>query len=324
MPSALLDFARGVDATSTSTWSPTPKPDAGCGCPRLTSAVPLPRRVLGWVLAIALPLLATTVGVRGGALIGLSTDVVLFFLAAIVVALVGGFGPALLAALAGGFLLNFVLTPPLYTLTIAERENVITLVVTVLVLVAVLVALMVDRAARRAATARAEAALLASFSRTVLTGPDPLPRLLDRVREAFGLTTVAVLEQRDGDWQSAPAPPLHPPEQADVDIAVEPGLHLVGSGRALSAADRRLLEAVAGPAMLALRNQQIAAEATQARRRADANELRTALLAAVGHDLRTRWPRSRPRPAGCATGSCGSPTATAPSWPPPSRSPRTG
>ena len=46
----------------------------------------------------------------------LSTDVVLYFLATVVAALVGGLGPAFLAALLGGLLLNFFLTPPLYSL----------------------------------------------------------------------------------------------------------------------------------------------------------------------------------------------------------------
>jgi two-component system sensor histidine kinase KdpD len=321
VPAALLDFARGVDATQlvlgTSRRSRLARSvaegigtqvvqdsghidvhmvthsEAGLGLrlPRLSSSVPLPRRALGWVLGLALPPLATVIGMLGRELIGLSTDVVLFFLATVVVALVGGLGPALLAAFTGALLLNYFLTPPLYTFTIAERENVITLVA--MVLVAVLVALVVDRAARRAqqaAAARAEAALLASFSRTVLTGPQPLPQLLDRVREAFGLTTVAVLEQRDGQWHTSACsgpPDCTRPDQADVDVAVEPDVHLVGHGRALPAADRRLLEAVAGQALLALRNQQIAADAADARRRADATELRTALLSAVGHDLRT-------------------------------------
>jgi two-component system, OmpR family, sensor histidine kinase KdpD len=321
VPAALLDFARGVDATQlvlgTSRRSRLARsvaegigtrvvqdsgpidvhmvthPEAGRGLrlPRLSSAVPLPRRALGWALGLGLPIAATVIGSLARELVGLSTDVVLFFLATVVVALVGGLGPALLAAFAGALLLNFFLTPPLYTFTIAERENVITLVA--MVLVAVLVALVVDRAARRAqqaAAARAEAALLASFSRTVLTGPQPLPRLLDRVREAFGLTTVAVLQRRDGQWETSACsgpPDCTRPEQADVDVAVEPDIHLVGQGRALAAADRRLLDAVAGQALLALRNQQIAAEAAEARRRADATELRTALLSAVGHDLRT-------------------------------------
>ena len=188
-------------------------------------------------------------------------------------------------------LLNFFLTPPLYTFTIAERENVITLVA--MVLVAVLVALVVDRAARRAqqaAAARAEAALLASFSRTVLTGPAATAPAAGPgargVRPDYG-GRAAATRRAVADLRLLGPPDCTRPEQADVDVAVEPGIHLVGRGRALAAADRRLLDAVAGQALLALRNQQIAAEAAEAHRRADATELRTALLSAVGHDLRT-------------------------------------
>jgi signal transduction histidine kinase len=155
------------------------------------------------------------------------------------------------------------------------------------------VALVVDGAARRAqqaAQARAEAALLASFSRTVLTRDDPLPRLLEKIREAFGLTSVAILQRSDGRWAAAacagPAECFRP-EDADVDVAVELETHLVGRGRALTAVERRLLDAVAGQALLALRNQQVGTEAAEARRRADATELRSQLLSAVGHDLRT-------------------------------------
>jgi two-component system sensor histidine kinase KdpD len=124
----------------------------------------------------------------------------------------------------------------------------------------------------------------------VLTRADPLPRLLTKIREAFTLTSVAILERHDGRWEvSACAGPMEceRPEQADVDVAVDADTHLVGRGRALAAAERRLLDAVAGQALLALRNQQVSAEASEVRRRADATELRTALLSAVGHDLRT-------------------------------------
>jgi two-component system sensor histidine kinase KdpD len=321
VPAALLDFARGVDATQlvigTSRRSRLARAlDEGIGSrvvqdsgpidvhmvthaeagrglrlPRRFSAVPVTRRAIGWALGVVLPVLATVLGVLGRDLFDLSTDVVLFFLATVVVALVGGLGPALLAALVGATLLNFFLTPPLYTLTIAESEDVIMLVA--MALTAVLVALVVDRAARRAqqaAAAGAEAALLASFSRTVLTRPEPLARLLDRVREAFAMSTVAILERVDDQWviSACSGPPdCGKPEQADVDVAVEPDVHLVAHGRTLPAADRRLLEAVAGQALIALRNRQIADEAAEARRRADAVELRSALLSAVGHDLRT-------------------------------------
>jgi two-component system sensor histidine kinase KdpD len=101
---------------------------------------------------------------------------------------------------------------------------------------------------------------------------------------------VAILQRRDGRWTvSACAGPMEctRPEEADVDVAVDADTHLVGRGRALASGEHRLLEAVAGQALLALRNQQVGAEAAEAKRRADATELRSALLSAVGHDLRT-------------------------------------
>ena len=225
---------------------------------------------------------------------GLPTDVVLFFLATVLVALIGGLGPALLASVAGGLLLNYFLTPPLYSFTIAERENVITMVA--MVAVAVAVALVVDRAARRAvqaAHARAEAALLASFARIVLTRSDPLPRLLQKVSEAFGLRSVAILErssEEDNGWHYAAcigSPDCLRPEDADVDVEVDEDTHLIGQGRPLAAGDRRVLETVGGQAFLALRSQRMATEAATARRLAEGAQLRSALLSAVGHDLRT-------------------------------------
>ena len=322
VPAALLEFARGANATQlvlgTSRRSRAARmfaegvgtrvvqesgtidvhmvthDEAGRGLrlPALHTSLSLARRGLGWVLAVALPLAATGLGIGLRPLLGLSTDVVAYFLATVVVALVGGLGPALVAAVLGGILLNFFLTPPLYSFTIGDPGSVVA--VAAMVLVAVLVALVVDRAARRAqqaARARAEGALLASFARTVLTRTDPVPRLLEKVREGFGLGSVALLERVSGDeWRCVTASgPLvcATPEDADVDVAVEEDLHLVGSGRSLDAADRRLLEVVGGQALLALRSQRAAAEAASSRRRAEVTEVRSALLSAVGHDLRS-------------------------------------
>ena len=249
------------------------------------------RKLLGWLFGLALPALATLISVAGRGLFGLPTDVMLFVLAVVVVALVGGLGPALLAAIASGLLLNFFLTPPLYTFTIADNENVITLAV--MVLVAVLVALVVNQAARRgeqAWRARAEASLLSEFAATVLGSPEPLPLLLNKVRESFGATSVALLERQRGGWQrvaSAGPDPAAAPDSADVDVTIDADVHLLLIGRSLTAGDRRVLQAVAGQALLALRAQRMAAQALDAQRRAEATELRSALLSAVGHDLRT-------------------------------------
>ncbi len=249
------------------------------------------RKLLGWLFGLALPASATLISVAGRGLLGLPTDVMLFVLAVVVVALIGGLGPALLAAVASGLLLNFFLTPPLYTFTIADNENVITL--GVMVLVAVMVALVVNQAVRRgeqASRARAQANLLSEFAAALLTTQDPLPLLLNKVRQSFGATSVALLERQRSGWHrvaSAGPDPVATPQGADADVAIDADVHLSLSGRTLTVGDRRVLQAVAGQALLALRAQRMAGQARDAQRRAEATELRSALLSAVGHDLRT-------------------------------------
>ena len=321
VPSALLDFARGVNATQlvigTSRRSRVARLfDEGIGATvvrrsgsidvhtvthehaggRLRAKLnrsPLApsRRAVGWALSLALPAVATGIGIVLRDQLDFSTDVIDYVLATVIVALVGGLGPALVAAVFGAGLLNFFFTPPLHTLNVQTPRNVVSLVA--MVIVAVLVALVVDTAARRAtqaARARTEAALLASYARTVLTHVNPIERLLEKVRENFGLTSVALLEKQAGGWtliEQSGVDPCTDPDDADGDIAVTADVHLSLRGRALPAADRRVLEAAAGQALLSLRQQRAAAAADKAERKAEATELRTALLSAVGHDLRT-------------------------------------
>ncbi|MEV7553396.1 sensor histidine kinase KdpD [Amycolatopsis sp. NPDC089917] len=321
VPTALLDFAQGVNATQlvvgTSRRSRVARLfDEGIGAAVVQRSGPIDvhmvthaqaggrlrarfsrspltpsRRLTGWALSLVLPALATLLGVVLREQLDFSTDVIDYVLATVLVALIGGLGPALLAAVVSAGLLNFFFTPPLYNLTVHEPRNVITLVA--MVLVAILVAAVVDTAARRAtqaARARTEAALLASYARTVLTHTNPIERLLEKVRENFGMTSVTLLEKRDGKWKrvaNAGTDPCADPDQADADIAVTADVHLTLRGRALPASDRGVLEAVAGQALLALRQQRTAKAAVRAERKAEATELRTALLSAVGHDLRT-------------------------------------
>ena len=321
VPDALLDFARGVNATQlvvgTSRRSRlarvfnegiaattvqlsgpidvhvvTHDESGGRLRTRLArSALPRRRRIAGWAMALLLPAMATLVGIALRQDLILSTDVIDYFLAIVVVALVGGLEPGLFASVFCALLFNYFFVPPLYSLTIQEPENLVTVII--MVVVAVLVALVVDQAARRAAQAaraRTEASLLASYARTVLTHEEPLQRLLEKVRENFGLTSVALLERNYGLWSRVACVgegPCEEPDEADVDIAVTDDVHLALRGRTLPAHDRRVLEAAAGQALLVLRQQRMARQAEDAQRRAETTELRTALLSAVGHDLRT-------------------------------------
>ena len=68
---------------------------------------------------------------------------------------------------------------------------------------------------------------------------------------------------------------------------IGPHLRLVGRGPALFAEDQRVLEAFAAAARTAYEGQRLSGEAEEARTLATVDKQRTALLAAVGHDLRT-------------------------------------
>jgi two-component system, OmpR family, sensor histidine kinase KdpD len=240
--------------------------------------------------------------------LNLTSDVLLFLVAEVVVALTGGFVPAVLAAIIGSLLLNYYFIPPVHKLTIAQANNAFALAV--FVIVGLLVSWVVDIAARRtiqAARAAAESDLLATTAGSVLRGQQGLSALLDRIREAFGMDSVTLLEcpavdgnaadtsaERlrgvPGGWHvvaSQGTPVVTRPGEADVEVPVGDRLSLALKGRPLPASDRRVLGAFASYAAVALDQQRLAAEAQAAKPIAAADKMRTALLTAVSHDLRT-------------------------------------
>jgi len=270
---------------------------------RVTSALSGRRQLAGFILAAAgLPLLTYVLSLLRGDL-SLTSDILLFLALVIAVALVGGLGPAIVAAVGGSLLLNYYFTPPIHTWTIAEHENLLALVV--FLVVAGSVSAVVDLAARRtreAARASADAQTLATVAGAVLRGARPLQALLERLRETFGLRSVTLLErlpdtprspdrQRDAaSWRVAACvgePPCYTPGEGDVEVPVDENLALALRGRPLDASDRRIVEAFAAQAAVALRQERLAAEAAAAKPLAEADKMRTALLAAVSHDLRT-------------------------------------
>ena len=269
--------------------------------PRAHGGLPLRRRLAGYALAAVLAPLLTILLASLRDQLNLTTDVLVFLVAAIAVALVGGFVPAVLEAIAGFLLLNFFFTPPIHRFTIADANNVLALVV--FVAVALVVSFLVDDAARRtkpAARASAESELMVTTAGSVLRGQQALAAVLDRTREAFGMESVTLLERGPDvpgaalgptrGWTAVAAsggPELARPDDADVEIPVTDSLCLALRGRALPATDRRILGAFAAYAAAALEQQRLAAAAAAARPIAEADRMRTALLAAVSHDLRT-------------------------------------
>ncbi|MFI5729776.1 DUF4118 domain-containing protein [Kribbella sp. NPDC051587] len=264
--------------------------------PRLRGSLSRRRKVQGFVLSILLqPILALALDL-GGDRINLTSDVLAFLLAVVVVALVGGLWPALVTAVGGSLVINYFFTPPTKTFTIAEVNNALALAI--FVLVAALVSSVVDRAARRtrqAARAAAESETLATLAGSVLRGETALPALLERVREAFGMTSACLMERVDNDelteiWRpiaSAGTPTCRRPEDGDAEIPGRDDLVLVLQGRQLAADERRLVGAFAAHAAALVDRARLSEAAAEAKPLAEADKLRTALLRAVGHDLRS-------------------------------------
>ncbi len=215
----------------------------------------------------------------------------LYLLLVVVVATVGGIAPAAVAAVAGFLLANWYFTPPFHRLAIARRTHLLALLV--FLAVAGVVSALVDLAARRAAEAtraRAEAEALARLGGTLLRGDDPLPELVGQLRVAFGLDAVALLRRDRQGWQveavAGAAAPIRP-EYATAAVPLGDDTTLTLSGRRLTADDRRVLRAFTDQLKVALESRRLADAAATATALEEANNLRTALLAAVSHDLRT-------------------------------------
>jgi two-component system, OmpR family, sensor histidine kinase KdpD len=269
----------------------------GRGLPRAQGGLPRQRQIAGYVLAVALAPLLTLVLASARPHLNLTTNVLVFLAGVVAVALVGGFIPAVLAAVAGSLLLNYYFTPPIHQWTIAQANNALALAI--FVAVGLAVSSVVDTAARRtkqAARSGAESELLATTAGSVLRGERALSAVLDRVREAFGMDSVTLLEQPAGQprnnwgWVAAGFSgdaPVARPDEADVEVPVSDNLVLALRGRALPASDRRVLGAFANYAAVALEQGRLAAAAEAAKPIAEADRVRTALLAAVSHDLRT-------------------------------------
>ncbi|TDD46174.1 sensor histidine kinase KdpD [Nonomuraea terrae] len=270
---------------------------------RTRAALTRKRRVAGWVLAVAGMPLLTAVLAQFREVVSLPSEILFFLCLTVGVALAGGMWPAITAAIGGSMLLNWFFTPPVGRFTINDPENLFALIV--FVLVAAAVSTIVDIAARRtreAARAGADAELLSTLAGHVLRGEAALASLLERTRETFGLTSVTLLERRPeaaraADDQSDPdawrivatsgGTPSTCPAQSDTDVQIDDTLVLAARGRLLDAADRAVLEAFAAEAAVALRQERLQQEAARAQPLAEADKMRTALLAAVSHDLRT-------------------------------------
>ncbi|WP_377267192.1 ATP-binding protein [Peterkaempfera sp. SMS 1(5)a] len=230
-------------------------------------------------------LTAVLLPVRSG--LSLASIVLIYLAAVVLIAAAGGVWLALTAAVVSEGLVNFFFVPPFRTLHVAGRDLLITLAV--YVAVAVTVSVTVDLAARqRAAAVRSavEAALLARITAAPLQGR-PLHAVLEQVRDTFGMTGAALLERDAMGEHPVGVVGQAPSARPALSVPAGNRLRLVADGPAVFAPDQRFLARLATAAGRALEAERLADEAAHARELAEIDRVRAALLAAVGHDLRT-------------------------------------
>lgn len=249
--------------------------------PTPSSSLPQARRVAGPIAGLVLPALLTLIlsNTRG---VNLTSDALLFLLAVVAVARIGGVASALLASVTASLLLNYFFILPIHKFAIGETNNVLALAV--FAVVAVTVATIVDqslRLSRRAANATAEAETLSSLAGSILRGDRAVAALLHRTREAFGMDSAELAHRTDPEAEAAHA------SAETVVVPVGRDDVLVLRGRRLAASERRVLIAFAGHVAAALERARLAEAAAEVEPVKAADRMRTALLAAVSHDLRT-------------------------------------
>ncbi|MFI6682401.1 ATP-binding protein [Streptomyces sp. NPDC050485] len=233
-----------------------------------------PRLIAGPVSGLVLPWLLTFVLAQVRGTLTLTSEALLFLLTVVGVACVGGVVSAVVASVTASLLLNYWFIPPVGQFTTNLNSVLVTVV---FALVAGIVAAVVDRSlrlSRRSARATAEAETLSSLAGSIVRGDRAIPALLERTRETFGM-------------DSAELVPLAVADPGVVQVPVGPDAFLVLRGRTLPSSERKVLTAFAAHVTVAVERARLAEVAAEVEPVKAADRMRTALLAAVSHDLRT-------------------------------------
>ncbi|MCX4776252.1 sensor histidine kinase [Streptomyces sp. NBC_01264] len=260
--------------------------------PSRRRTLPTSRLIAGPVAALLLPLLLTLVLDRMRGTLNLTSEALLFLVAVVGVACIGGVVSALIAALTATLLLNYWFMPPIGEFSMSDPDSVLALVV--FAIVAATVAAAADRSlrlSRRSARATAEAETMSSLAGSIVRGDQTIPALLERTRETFGMDTVELASEASeapaADPGSDGGRPTHVKADPVLVVAAGPGAFLVLRGRTLPSSERRVLAAFAAHVGAAVERARLTEAAAEVEPIKAADRLRTALLRAVSHDLRT-------------------------------------
>ncbi|MEX2652861.1 MAG: ATP-binding protein [Acidimicrobiia bacterium] len=255
---------------------------------------PISRLRLGiaWGIAIiGLPLITWVLrSVRGQ--VALNNVQLIYLLAAVVAGGVGGALPAAATAVAAFLLANWYFTPPQETWAIGSPDDLFSLFAFLVVSLAV--GLLVGYSSRRSADARKARAQAEALAATTSLGhpvyESDRQGLLRRVRDVLALEAVSILRRVSDGWETLAWDGSRelstPGEGSEVIDLTEEVVMVILDGR-LSADDRIVLRAFAAQIVQAMKREELEREAESAGSMAETDRLRTALLGAVSHDLRT-------------------------------------
>ena len=253
---------------------------------RRPAALPRRRLFIGLGLAALGPPALAAVLAQLRDEVGLPSVLLLFLLLVVGVSAIGGLWPALAAAISGFLLVNWYFTPPLYTFTISDSENILALVV--FLAVAGTVSWFVALAARRAADAAQMRTEAEALSR--LAGSAPTAAVLDSLRRVLGLDGASVLHREERGWRIEATSGDRAPESpgaASSTLELDRDHVLALAGGPIRSQDQRVLDAFAKELAASVELGDLEAEVQAAGVLSAANELRAAILSAVSHDLRT-------------------------------------
>lgn len=257
--------------------------------PSRRRTLPTSRLIAGPVAGVVLPVLLTLALDRMRGTLNLTSEALLFLVAVVGVACIGGVASAVIAALTAALLLNYWFMPPIGEFTMSDPDSVLALVV--FAVVAATVAAAADRSlrlSRRAARATAEAETMSSLAGSIVRGDQTIPALLERTRETFGMDTVELApEAPDAGSGTESGHRVRGGTGPGLVVAAGPGDFLVLRGRTLPSSERRVLAAFAAHVGAAVERARLAEAAAEVEPIKAADRLRTALLRAVSHDLRT-------------------------------------
>jgi two-component system, OmpR family, sensor histidine kinase KdpD len=211
---------------------------------------------------------------------------VLYVFAVLPIAVVYGLGFALAVSVASMLAFNWFHLPPVHTFTLADSENWFALAV--YFATAVVVSELAARARRRAAAAEQrerESALLAELATELLRGREVGEELEEIASGAAGVLGVASAEIELGAAKRPPAGAV--PLQLEAAGRAVGTLYTPEGADPNVAAQRRFLPALAALLAVAVDRSRLEGEALEAEALRRSDLVKTALLRAVSHDLRS-------------------------------------